>query len=139
MKNIYLIILISVFVILMGCSKETTEDYLVGGSWLPESGYDSGEKVGEPMCIPLDEGIKFKIDGIVYVEAFERDFEYLLLEEDNNILFRDTGPNLDPKSTPDYGVDYFSYDIKILSNDEMVLQGRGFLENKNCYMVRKSN
>ena|SRR5699024_1686226 len=136
MKNGFLLILF-VLIFLVGCGSEITEEYLIDSQWIPKSGYENGEMTGEPNCIPVDEGIRFEKDGIVYVEAFDRDFEYVLSEEDSEILFRDTGPDLDPKATPDHGVEYFNYDIKVLSDDEIALKGRGLLEGYNCYMVRK--
>src|SRR5690625_5196748 len=133
-KKIYL--LIPVLLLLVGCSPKLTEEYLVGGHWIPISSYEDGEEVGEPKCIPLDEGMEFKKDDIVFVEAFERDFEYILSEEDSNVIFRDTGPDLDPKADLDYGAGYFRYDIKITSDNEMILMGLGLLEGYNCTMER---
>ena len=120
----------------MGCSSNITEEYLIEGHWTLQAGYDNGERVEKPSCIPLQDGLKFKDDGIVFVELFDRDFEYRLSEKDSTILFRDTGPNLDPKATPDRGVDYFHYDVEILNSDEMVFEGRYLLEGFNCNMVR---
>ena len=129
--------MIPFFLLIMGCTPEVTEEYLTKGQWILQAGYDEGEEVEEPRCIPLQEGLKFKEDGIVFVELFDRDFEYRLSEKDSEILFRDTGPDLDPKATPDHGVDYFNYDIKILNDDEIALKGRGLLEGYNCNMVRQ--
>lgn len=136
MKKIY--ILIPVFLLLMGCSPKITEEYLSHGYWILKDSYDSKNR-GEPSCIPLQKGVEFKENGIVYVNFFERDLEYRLDNKVSRILFRDTGPDLDPKAIPDYGVDYFNYDINLLGNDEMVLIGRGLLEGYNCYLERKSN
>src|SRR5699024_7315168 len=109
-------ILIPIFLLVIGCTPEVDEEYLTKEQGILQAGYDEGEEVEEPMCISLQEGLKFKEDGIVFVELFDRDFEYRLSEKDSEILFRDTGPDLDPKATPDHGVDYFNYDIKILND-----------------------
>ena|SRR5690625_2825522 len=132
------ILLYLLFLLLMtGCSSKITEGYLIEGHWTLQAGYDNGERVEKPSCIPLQDGLEFKDDGIVFVELFDRDFEYRLSEKDSTILFRDTGPNLHPKATPDRGIDYFHYDVKVLNDDEMVLEGLGLLEGFNCNMVRK--
>lgn len=125
MKRICLLIFF--ICLLIGCSKDVTEDYLVDGHWVGTAGYEDEEIGGDPTCPPFQEGMKFKNENTVYVDAYEEDFEYRLREAD-------VGYEIELYNTN--GVIYFYY-IKMISDDEMGLIGQGIQEEESCYLVRK--
>lgn len=65
----------------MGCSSKVTEEYLIERQWTLQVGYDNDKRGEKPSCIPLQDGLEFKDDGLVYVELFDRDFEYRISEK----------------------------------------------------------
>jgi hypothetical protein len=119
-----------VLLILMGCAgEEVAGEDLTGGNWVATAGFQNGNAEGEPDCFPFEEGIEFNGEDSVYVESFEREFEFSLSEDD--------GP-----STKLYMYDadqgLYRYEITMLSENEIGLTGMGrFEEGRSCYLERK--
>jgi len=107
MKKKYLLILFIIF--LAACSEDVTEDYLIGGHWVGTAGYEDEEIEGESQCPPLDEGMEFKDEDTVYIDAYDRDFEYWLLENDDRLIIEFYDKNISLRS----------YYITRISDDEM--------------------
>ncbi|HLR52658.1 MAG TPA: hypothetical protein VK072_07285 [Candidatus Avamphibacillus sp.] len=126
MKKKYLLILFIIF--LAACSEDVTEDYLIGGHWVGTAGYEDEEIEGESQCPPLDEGMEFKDEDTVYIDAYERDFEYWLLENDDRLIIEFYDKNISLRS----------YYITRISDDEMGFIGIGDIQNgESCYLERK--
>lgn len=123
-----------IFLILAGCTSKVSEEDLIGDTWKATAGYEDGEKKGGPDCYPFEEGMEFKDDDIVYIEAYERDFQYELYKDGAKIVFFDTGPNKDAKDTVSNAE--FSYDIQKIDDDEITLEGRATYEGYSCYFER---
>lgn len=120
-------ILLTLF-LLIGCSQEVIpEEDLIGGEWLASAGYVNGEITGEPNCYPFENGLEFIDKERVYVDTFERNFEYILSEVKEGIKI-----TIDDVGRP--GI--YHYQIKMI-DDGIVLQGRGFREGHNCYLERR--
>lgn len=118
-----------VFLIMIGCSAEATEDDLIGGYWIGTAGYKDGEPEGDSYCTPFAEGLMFKDEDTVYVEDYDRELEYWL--EDNNdgieIHFRGESAGT-----------YLRYYIDKIDEDEIGLKGIGDLQKKeSCYLERQ--
>lgn len=112
--------------ILIGCSKEVTEEDLIGGKWESTADFDGREAVGESGCHPFDKGIEFKKNGAVYVAFFERDFEYWI-ENKKEMNFFDSNES------------FFWYEIEMINEDELELTGKGdFEEGRACHLERQS-
>jgi len=122
-KNILLIVLI---ILLAACNKQVTEEELSGGEWVAKAAYEDGEIIGEPNCYPFEEGFKFKDEDTVYNTTFAEDFSYELIEtkKGTEIVFHLSGPGV------------YRYDIKILTEDELVMEGLGLAEGESCYVER---
>lgn len=127
------IMLIPLLLLLIGCSQKVTEEDLIGGKWIGTAGHENGKAKGESNCFPFQDGIEFKDENTVYVERFEREFEYWI-NEDSDITFGDAGSE-DP--SPDIGYFFYSYQIKMISKDEVVLEGVYALKNDACHMERQ--
>lgn len=126
MKKSCLLIFFIIF--LTGCSKDVTEDYLIGGNWVGTAGYEDEKIEGDPYCDLFDEGIEFKNENIVYVDAYERDFKYRLRKNDAGFVIEFYDPNRD----------LFSYHITRISDDEMGFIGIGDIQDgESCYLQRK--
>ncbi len=110
-----------------GCSKVITEDQLIGGKWVPKSGYNDGEATGVALCPPFDEGIEFKDEETVYVEDRDKDFRYRLRESDDGMEISFYNPNGE--------IDFLK--VVIENEDNLVLLGAGISENHNCYFERE--
>ncbi len=104
-----------------------TKDDLIGGKWIPKSGYKSGEANGEPLCPPFDKGIKFKDGETVYVKDADKDFRYHLRESDDGMEISFYNPNGE--------IDYLKTFID--NDDNLVLLGAGNSKNHNCYFERE--
>lgn len=64
--------LLLLFIILLtGCGKDVTKDYLIDGHWVGTAGYKGEEIEGDPYCAPFDGGMEFKDEDTVYVDAYE--------------------------------------------------------------------
>lgn len=116
------------FIILIGCSAEVAKEDLIDGYWVATAGYKDGEPDGEPYCSSVvTEGLEFKNDETVYVEAYEREFTYWL--EDNydgvEIYFikEDLGINI-------------SYSVDKIDEDRIGLIGQNLLD-ESCYLERE--
>ncbi|MYL46453.1 hypothetical protein GLV94_12450 [Virgibacillus halodenitrificans] len=119
------IILMLILITLIGCDQKVEEN--LEGKWQATAGYQDGEIKGEPNCYPFEKEIEFKEDNKVYVETYERDFKYWMSDEDgeNKIVFNDSGPGL------------YSYQIKMLSENEMIITGLNLSEGDVCYLKRQ--
>src|SRR5699024_222855 len=114
-------------VILIGCNNLVTTDDLIGGKWVPKSGYKNGEPSGEPVCPPFDKGLEFKDEETVYVENRDKDFEYYLREASYGMEINFLNPNGE--------FDFF--EIIIENEDNLALIGSGASESYNCYFERE--
>ena len=126
MKNrIYLLILLLLF--LTACNNKVTEEDLIGGAWIATAGYKDGDAQGKPNCHPFEEGIEFKNVDTVYNESFKENFTYFLSEIDKGteIAFDLPGPGI------------YRFQIKLISEEEMVLEGVGLSEGRSCYLERQ--
>src|SRR5699024_8493730 len=121
-----LLLLISFAVLLVGCSQQADEDYLIGGNWIATAGYEDGEVKGEPNCNFFEKGLEFKEDEIVYNADWDEDFYYSLSDGNKvtQIAF-----------LSDRAGD-FSYKIHVISENEMVLEGVYLTEGDSCYLER---
>ena len=125
MKPIYLLLFItSLLFIFNGCSQKVTEKDLIGGKWIGTAGYVDGKAEGEPNCYPFQDGIEFKDDDTVYVETYEREFEYRLNKKGVELAFFDITRS-------------YSYQIKKVDEDELGLEGLGVSEDNTCILERK--
>ncbi len=87
MRKYSLLFVISILLIILGgCNKLVTTDDLIGGKWVPKSGYKDGETSGDPVCPPYDKGLEFKDEETVYVESGDKDFRYGLRESDDGMI-----------------------------------------------------
>lgn len=94
MRKLGLFLMISILIIILGgCNKLVTTDELIGGKWVPKSGYKDGEASGDPVCPPYDKGIEFKDEETVYVESGDKDFRYGLRESDDGMIINFFNPN----------------------------------------------
>jgi len=118
------LLLFSLFLVLIGCSQKVTEKDLIGGKWIGTAGYVDGEAEGEPNCYPFQDGIEFKDDNTVYVETYERDFEYRLNQKGVELALFDISRS-------------YSYQIKKVDEDELALEGLGVSEDNTCILERK--
>ncbi|WP_461183767.1 hypothetical protein [Virgibacillus kimchii] len=106
-----------------------TEKDLIDGYWKGTAGYEEGEAVGEPNCMPFDDGIEFKDEETVYVEAYETDFSYWLEENSDGIEIHFRGEEL--------GI-YLSFYIDKINEDEVGLLGKGDIQSEeSCYLERE--
>lgn len=116
------------FIFLIGCSAEITEEDLIGGYWIGTAGYKDGEPEGDPYCLPfIIEGLEFKDESTVYAEDYDRDFEYWLEDSKNGTVINFRGKN-----------HYVSYYIDMIDEDEIGLTGEGEIQQKeSCYLERQ--
>ena len=129
MKNLKLCLLL-LFALLIGCSSKVTGADLIGGYWLGTAGYEDGKPKGDPYCAPFSEGLEFKDETTVYVEAYDRDFEYELVDGKHGRIIEFTGKGL--------GL-YLRYYIDKVTEDALGLRGVGELqEDESCYLERNS-
>lgn len=115
-----------VFLIMIGCSAEATEDDLIGGYWIGTAGYEDGEPEGDPYCTPFAEGLEFKDEDTVYVEDYDKDLEYWFEERNNRTVIYFSGER-----------DYRSYYIDKINKNEIGLRGTGSREKESCYLERQ--
>lgn len=144
MRKYGLFFIMSIFIIILGgCNKLVTEDDLIGGKWVPKSGYIDGEPSGDSLCPPYDKGVEFKNEETVYVEGKGIKFkgeETLYVEKNEDKYFRyhlresDDGMKIEFYN-PNGETDFFK--IMIENEDNLVLLGAGISENHNCYFERK--
>lgn len=118
-----------IILVLTACTKEVTENDLIGGTWEATAGFEDGEVKGGPNCHPFEEGIEFKNDDTIYNISTDRDFEYWHYEDERDfkIHFEDSRPG------------QYNYRIKKISEDEIVLEGLDYSTSKgnSCYLERK--
>ena|SRR5699024_1083129 len=121
-----LVLVIFFTLFLVGCSQQADEDYLIGGNWIATAGFEDGEVKGEPNCHFFEEGLEFKKDEVVYNASFDFDFNYSLSERDKvtQITFLSNKAGI------------FRYNIHIISENEMVLEGVFLTEGDSCYLER---
>jgi hypothetical protein len=94
----------------------------MGIGWLLQD-MKIGEPAGEPYCSPVvTDGLEFKDEETVYVEAFEIDFSYWLEDNGDGIEIHFRGEEL--------GI-YLSFYIDKISEDEIGLLGKGDIQRKN--------
>src|SRR5699024_5731633 len=110
-------------VILIGCNELVTTDDLIGGKWVPKSGYKDGKTSGAPVCPPFDKGLEFKDEETVYVERRDKDFRYSLRESDDGMEISLYNPNGE--------LDIFK--IIIENENNLALTGFGDSKSYNCY------
>src|SRR5690625_187935 len=115
---------IPLLLLLIGCSQKVTEEDLIGGKWIGTAGYVDGKAEDEPNCYPFQDGIEFKDDDTVYVETYERDFEYLLNKKGVELALFDISRS-------------YSYQIKKVDEDELALERLGVSEDNTCILERK--
>lgn len=84
MKRWYIFIFLLIF--LTACSKEVTEEDLIGGTWEATSGFEDGEAKGEPYCNPFEKGLEFKDGDTVYVNDLDQDFDYWIEENEGDYI-----------------------------------------------------
>lgn len=122
--------LIPLFIlVLVGCSAEVSEENLIGGYWIGTAGYKDGEPAGEPNCMPFADGIEFKDEESVYVEAYERDFTYWLEDNNDGIVINFRGEDL--------GI-YLNFYIDKINENEIGLIGKGDIQSEeSCYLERQ--
>ena|SRR5699024_702430 len=126
MRNKLIFLIFSLF-LLTACNQQADADYLIGGNWVATAGYEDGEAKGEPNCHFFEEGLEFKDEDTVYNASFDEDFDYRLSDrnKDTEITFE----------SPSLGV--YSYNIHVISEDEMGFTGVKPIEEKSCYLKRK--
>src|SRR5690625_4704539 len=128
MRKHSLFFVISILLIIMGgCNELVTTDGLIGGKWIPKSGYKDGEASGEPQCPYLNEGIEFKDEETVYVKDRDKDFRYHLRESDDGMEISFYNPNGE--------LDIFK--IIIENENNLALTGFGDSKSYNCYFERE--
>src|SRR5699024_11815145 len=122
------LLLLTVFLCLFtACSQQADEDYLIGGNWIATAGFEDGEVSGEPNCNFFEKGLEFKEDQTVYNADWDEDFDYRLSDRNNitEITFLSDRAGV------------FSYNIHVISENEMALEGANLSEGKSCYLERK--
>lgn len=128
MRKHYMFFVISILLIVLGgCNELITKEDLIGGKWVPKSGYKGGEPRGKPLCPPFDKGIEFKDEETVYVENGDKDFKYNLRESDDGMEVSFYNPNGE--------LDILK--IMIENENNLVLTGFGDSEAFNCYFERE--
>src|SRR5690625_4635327 len=124
LSNYLLLSTILFFLILIGCGPKITEEDLMGGYWIGTTGYKDGKPDGRPYCFPFEEGIEFKDQKTVYVEAYDEDYEYWLESDKVGTIINFRG-----------GHDYLSYYVDKINDDELGLVGEGdYQEGESCYL-----
>lgn len=127
MNKVRYFLLPLLFIFLIGCSAEITEEDLIGGYWIGTAGYKDGEPEGDPYCLPfIIEGLEFKDESTVYAEDYDRDFEYWFEERNNRTVIYFSGER-----------DYRSYYIDKINKNEIGLRGTGSREKESCYLERQ--
>src|SRR5690625_1776551 len=125
MKPIYLLLFItSLLFIFNGSRQKVTEKNLNGSKRSGTAGYVDGKAEGKSNCNPFQDGIEFKDDDTVYVETYERDFEYLLNKKGVELALFDISRS-------------YSYQIKKVDEDELALERLGVSEDNTCILERK--
>jgi len=116
-----------ILLVLIGCSPKITEEDLIGGYWVGTAGYKDGKPEGTPYCFPFAEGIEFKNNETVYVEALDEDYKYWLEEGENGTIINFRG-----------GHHYLSYYVDKINDDELGLVGEDdFQKGESCYLERQ--
>lgn len=120
------IISVIILMMLIGCGQKVTEEVLMEGTWIATSGYEDGEETSDPNCYPFEDGIDFKNDDTVFVQTYDRDFEYMFFEEDSTIRFLDNTRS-------------YIYEIIIIAENKIVLEGLSWSnqEGRSCVLERK--
>jgi len=126
MRNKLLLIIFSLF-LLTSCSQKADAEYLIGGNWIATAGYEDGEVKGEPNCHFFEEGLEFKDEDTVYNASFDEDFDYRLSDRNK----------LTEISLIHPGGSSFSYNIHVISENEMGFKGLYSGEGESCYLERK--
>jgi len=124
MNKLYLATFFLLLSILIGCSKEVTEEDLIGGEWVATAGYKDGEPEGESDCTPsVNSGLGFKDEKTVFLKECESNFKYALEDrkEGLSIYFE--------------GVVHRIYYIEKISEDEFGLKGT--YNDESCYFERQ--
>jgi len=128
MRKYSLFFVISILLIILGgCNELVTTDDLIGGKWVPKSGYKNGEPSGEPVCPPFDKGLEFKDEKTVYVVSRNKDFRYSLTEASYGMDINFFNPN----------GEWDFFEIIIENEDNLALIGSGASESYNCYFERE--
>jgi len=121
-------LLFLLFLILIGCSSKITEEDLIGGYWIGTAGYQDGKPEGEPYCLYyVIAGLEFKDEETVYVEGYEKNFEYVLEDGKNGmkIIFSDENH-------------YDSYYIDKVSENEIgLVGGTEMKKEESCYLEQQ--
>ncbi|HLR51454.1 MAG TPA: hypothetical protein VK072_01080 [Candidatus Avamphibacillus sp.] len=118
---------ILIFLTFIGCSPKIAEEDLVGGYWIGTAGYKDGKPEGTPYCFPFEEGIEFKDNETVHIEAYDKDYKYWLESDKVGTIINFRG-----------GHDYLSYYIDKINDDALGLVGEGdFQEGESCYLERQ--
>ena len=128
MRNKLLLIIFSLF-LLTSCSQKADAEYLIGGNWIATAGYEDGEIKGVPNCHFFEEGLEFKDEDTVYNASFDEDFDYRLSNQNKETEITFGSPNL--------GFDAYSYNIHVISENEMAFEGVYLIEGWSCYLERK--
>lgn len=129
-KKIKYCLLPLLLIFLIGCSAKVTEEDLIDGYWVATAGYKDGEPEGEPYCSPVvTDGLEFKDEETVYVEAYDTDFSYWLEDNGDGIEIHLRGGK--------YG-HYLSYYIDKITDHEFGLLGKGDIQSEeSCYLERQ--
>jgi len=113
--------------ILIVCTSKVTEEDLIGGYWIGTAGYKEGKPVGEAYCLYyVTACLEIENEDTVYIEGYEKDFEYILKESKNGmkIIFLDTNR-------------YDSYYIEKVSENEIgLIGGTDMKKEESCYLER---
>ncbi len=127
MRNKFLLIICFLFLfVLTSCTQKADAEYLIGGNWIATAGYEDEEAKGEPNC-HFEEGLEFKDEGTVYNASFDKELDYRLSDrnKETEITF------LSEESSE------YRYNIHIVNENEMGLEGAGLSEKKSCYLERE--
>ena len=129
MRNKFLLIIIFFLFlfVLTSCTQKADAEYLTGGNWIATAGYEDGEAKGEPNCHFFEKGLEFKDKETVYNASFEEEFTYSL--SDRNKLTEVTFIQRDRIT--------FTYNIHVISENEMGFEGLYSGEGESCYLERK--
>jgi len=122
-----LLLLIPSLFLLTACNQKADAEYLIGGNWIATAGFEDGEIKGEPDCNFFEEGLEFKDEETVYNADFEMNFTYSLSDRNKVTKVRFMHP----------GRGTFTYNIHVISENEMGFEGLYSGEGESCYLERK--
>ena len=104
-------------------------EYSIVENWIATAGYEDEEIKDVPNGHFFEEGLEFKDGDTVYNASFDEDFDYRLSNQNKETEISFGSPNL--------GFDTYSYNIHVISENELGLEIVDPDIEMSCYLERK--